>query len=232
MKATVEIERSHWSIVLLGNFNPAIFHPSWFDRHDVISTDMAAMAELHFSHREMSEMEFGDIKIVTEVSRFQIETTNAPEIRLLDFVSKVFGDILPHTKVRSFGINKSVHFRASSPEKRLAIGRALAPLEPWGSFGERIEASAGETLGGMTSLHMREMLDDDETKGHFEVRVEPSRALDSLTGIYMSANRHCEMKDFRESEGARRAIAKLDREFALAQELSDEVINHFLEFGS
>ena len=228
----VEIERSHWSVILLGSFNPAIFHPSWFVQHDVISTDMATMAELHLSHREMSNMEFGDIRVLTEVSRFQIETTNAPEIRLLDFVSKVFGDILPHTKVRSFGINKSVHFRASSPEKRLRIGRALAPLEPWGGFGKRIEASSGETLGGMMSLRMREVLEDDEATGHFEARVEPSTALDSLTGIYVSANRHFEIKNFRESEGARRAIAKLDREFAPAQELSDEVINHFLEFGS
>jgi hypothetical protein len=227
----VEIERSHWSIVLLGSFNPAIFHPSWFEMHDVISRDIAAIAETKVVHNEISIIELGDITINVEAGKFQVETSVAPEIRLLDFVSKVFGDVLPHSKIGSFGINKSVHFRASSNAKRTEIGRRLAPTEPWGAFGDRLENSSGALLGGMMSIRMREILEDDDSRGHLEARVEPSNTIDKNTGIFVTINRHYELKDVAEHAGAREAIEKLDKEFESTLDSSDELINHFVEMA-
>lgn len=214
----MEIERSHWSIVLLGSFNPAIFHPSWFEKHDIISSEVAAVAETKVVHNEISMIVLGDISINVDVNKFQVETSVAPEIRVLDFVSKVFGDVLPHSKITSFGINKTVHFRASSNEKRTEVGRILAPIAPWGGeFGKRIEESSGALLGGMMSIRMREVLEDADSRGHFEARVEPSNVIDQSTGIFVSTNRHYEMKDLQEyAGGAREAIEKLDKEFESA----------------
>ena len=227
----MEIERSHWSVVLLGSFNPAIFHPSWFEMHDVISNQVAEAADVQVVHNEISIISLGDISINVEASKFQVETSVAPEIRILDFVSKVFGDVLPHSKIKSFGINKSVHFRAPSQEKRTEMGRLLAPTGPWGEFGERIENSHGALLGGMMSLRMREPLEDDDTRGHFEARIEPSHVLDRHTGIMVATNRHYEMKEVPEYSGAREAIEKLDAEFEGTLEYSDKLINHFLEMA-
>lgn len=227
----VEIERSHWSIVLLGSFNPSIFHPSWFEMHGVISNEIAAIAESKVVHNEISIIVLGDIQINVEAGKFQVETSVAPEIRLLDFVSKVFGDVLPHSKISSFGINKSVHFRTSTKDKRTEIGRQLAPTDPWGAFGKRLEESSGALLGGMMSIRMREILEDDDSRGHLEARVEPSNAIDKYTGIFVATNRHFELKDVPEHAGAKEAIEKLDKEFEIALRNSDELINHFVEMA-
>ena len=225
----METERTEWSIVLLGSFNPAIFHPAWFELHDVISKDVAAAAETKVVHGEIAHLILGDISIITQAERFEVRTTNAPEVCLLDFVSKVFVDLLPHSKIHCFGINKSVHFNAVSAEKRVMMARELAPLKPWGKFGERLEASQGELLGGMMSLRMREVLLDDESRGHLEAKVEPSMILDRKTGIYVAVNRHFELNDKTETAGATKAISKLQKEFAPVLESVDEIINHLVE---
>lgn len=189
------------------------------------------MAETNVVHAEISIIVLGDIVINVEAGKFQVETSVAPEIRLLDFVSKVFGDVLPHSKISSFGINKSVHFRTSTIGKRTEIGRRLAPTGPWGAFGERLEESSGTLLGGMVSVRMREVFEDDDSQGHLEVRVEPSNAIDKNTGIFVSTNRHFELKDVPEHAGAREAIGKLDKEFESALSSSDELINHFVKMA-
>jgi len=228
----VEIERSHWSIVLVGSFNPTIFNPSWLELHDVVSKDVAAMAETEIVHNQISSMTLSDIRITVEADRFQVETKIAPEIRLLDLVSKVFGDILPHSKITGFGINKSAHFRTQTAEKRIELGRGLAPLYIWGEFGERIAASEGDLVGGLMSLRLREIKNDVESNGHLEARIEPSNALDPKTGILVSVNRHFDLKDLTEKDGARRAMIKLDKEFVNAIAESDKIIAHIAEMVS
>jgi hypothetical protein len=229
-RVVAEIERSHWSIVLLGGFNPSIFHPAWFGHHGIISAEDVGAAETQIVHAEVASMLLGNqLKVICERERFQAETAFAPEIRLLDLVSKVFGDVLPHSKIRSFGVNKSVHFRASSNERRMEIGRQVAPLGPWGAFGDRISQGIGENAGGMMSLRMREMRNEDEHKGHVEARIEPSNALDSTTGIFIGVNRHVELREYDEVDGALPALQKLDQIFEVALAEADQIINQFLE---
>lgn len=228
----VEIERSHWSIVLVGSFNPPIFNPSWLELHGVVSKDVAAMAETEIVHNQISSMTLGDIELQVEVNKFQVSTTIAPEIRLLDLVSKVFGDILPHSKITDFGVNKSAHFRMSSAEKRTELGRALAPLGIWGSFGDRIAASEGCLVGGLMSLRLREIITDEESKGHLEARVGPSNALNPRMGVMVEVNRHFELKELSEKDGARRAMEKLDKEFVDSITECDKIITHIAEIVS
>lgn len=229
----VEIERSHWSIVLLGSFNPSIFHPAWFAKNEVISQEHAESSDVSVIHNEVASMTLGNqIRVTCEANRFQVEVSKAPEIILLDLVSKVFGDLLPHSRVPSFGINKSVHFRASSSEKRTEIGRMFAPTEPWGDFGARIQSSEGEQVGGLMSLRMREIKNDDETTGSLEARIEPSPALDKKSGIFVAVNRHFDLRDYKEGSGAIQAIRKLDQEFAQSLKDSDEIIDHIASISA
>ncbi|MCK8484321.1 hypothetical protein MUY21_09760 [Aliiroseovarius sp. S2029] len=222
----VEIERSHWSIVLLGSFNPSIFHPAWFAQNEVISKEHAGTSEVDVIHNEVASVTLGNqIRVTCEAKRFQVEASKAPEILLLDLVSKVFGDLLPHSRVQSFGINKSVHFRASSPEKRTEIGRMFAPTDPWGEFGKRIQSSEGEQVGGLMSLRMREIKNDEDTTGSLEARIEPSPLLDRRSGVFVAVNRHFDIRDYKEGSGAIQAIRKLDQEFAQALRDSDEIID-------
>lgn len=221
-----EIERSHWSIVLLGSFNPSIFHPAWFAHNEVISQEHAEASEIGVIHDQVTSMTLGNqIRVACEANRFQVETSKAPEVVILDLVSKVFGDLLPHSRVHSFGVNKSVHFRASSPERRTEIGRMFAPTDPWGEFGERIQRSEGAEVGGLMSLRMREIKNDDETTGSLEARIEPSQTLERMNGIFIAVNRHFDIRNYEDGSGALLAVKKLDAEFARALKDSDEIIN-------
>ena len=227
MPSPVEVEINSWFIVLVGSFNPAIFHPAWFNFHGVAHKGIADSAQIEVIHRNASIFRLGDIQINVEPERFQVQTENAPEIRLLDLVSKVFGDILPHTKITSFGINRSVHFRAAAPEKRNDLFRELAPLENWGDWGRRIADNQGKISGGLESISMKEMLEDQDSSGHMWVRVEPSVILAGTSGIFMTYNRHFGMKNLAVEDGAAKAISKLNEEFAPALEMGDKSLDNF-----
>lgn len=227
MPSLNEVEKNSWFIMLVGSFNPAIFHPAWFNIHGVAPKGIADEAQIEVVHRTASVFRLGDIHINVEPDRFQVQTENAPEIRLLDLVSKVFGDILPHTKIASFGINRSVHFRAAAPEKRNDLFRELAPLENWGDWGRRIADTQGKLPGGLESVCMKKMLQDDDSSGHMRVRVEPSAILAGTSGIFMTYNRHFGMNNLAVEDGAAKAISKLNEEFAPALEMGDKALDNF-----
>ena len=225
-----EIERNNWSIVLLGSFNPAIFHPSWFHLNGIISKEVADIAEVNVVHPEVSSVSLGPLRLEVQQNRFHVQTEQAPEIALLDFVLRVFGDLLPHSQITQFGVNRLIYFRAKSTEKRTELGRLFAPTAPWGAFGERIAASKGATVGGMTNVSMRELLDEATWFGHTEARLMPGFELDVATGIQISINNHFELKAYKEGEGAMRALEILRVEFeprlAKCDEINSAVIGH------
>ena len=219
-----EIERNNWSIVLIGNFNPAIFHPAWFAMNNVISREVADSSDTEVVHSEASVMSLGALRLNIQRMRFGIETEQAPEIALLDFVSVVFGDLLPHSEIHQFGINRTVFFRASSSESRTRLGRIFAPTAPWGSFGARIEQSSGSTTGGMTTVAMRELFNETHWNGHCEAKLMPAYELDVNTGIQIAINNHFEMKDQKKGGGTKAALSIIESEFEARMTRSEEVI--------
>lgn len=223
-----EIERNNWAIVLIGSFNPAIFHPSWLLINEVISKETADSADVHVVHPDLSSIVLGPLRLDVQRDRFSLQTEQSPEIMLLDFVLRVFGDLLPHSQINQFGINRAVYFRAPSPESRTQLGRTFAPTAPWGAFGERIEGSDGMTLGGMTNLAMREILFDAMWSGHCEARLMPAYEIDRDSGIQMHLNNHFEVKDHREGNGAMAALIILKKEFETRMEKCDEIIDAVL----
>ena len=48
----IEPEISGVSVVLLGDFNPAIFTPAWFALHDLLPESVADDADLRIAHRQ------------------------------------------------------------------------------------------------------------------------------------------------------------------------------------
>lgn len=226
---SIEIESSQWSVVLIGKFNPSIYHPSWFKLHEVISQEDFESSEVKLVHSEISTVSLGDIELMVDKNRFQVTKSVTPEITLLDFVSKVFGDILPHSHISVFGVNKTVKFRTPTAEKRKELGRRMAPLEPWRHFGENIKQGSGDTIGGLISLKMREIINDASTTGHMEVRIEPDYSIDAHRGVSLTLNRHVALKDYSESEGALRAISLLTGLYEPAQEYADLIVNDVLE---
>ena len=188
----VEPEFEDIGIVLIGDFNPAIFNPDWLLENDLVGADAAQRSVIDIIHSDIAQFRVGDIELIIQRNRFQILTRVAPFVAVLDFAAKTFGETLPHTPVRQFGINRSVHFKVPNQRTRDAIGRILAPTHPWGQWGEDIEKSSGELQGGMASLSMQEVRRSSSFMRRITATVQPSMMVANKSGIYVSINDHNE----------------------------------------
>lgn len=196
----VEPEFEDTSIVVLGDFNPPIFNPDWLARNEIVGSQAADNSKVEITHPELSQFRVGDLELTIDRQRFQVLTRAAPVIRLLDLVLKVFNDALPHTPMRMFGINRSVHFKVQSEELRNSIRRLLAPPAPWGEWAREIETGTGPLRGGMISLSMQAV-----AKAHGFLRkttatVQPSALITNAAGIFVGVNDHFQSEE-RKSSG-------------------------------
>lgn len=183
-------EISGVSIVILGNFNPAIFQPAWLVRSGIEQDLDDDLIKIELIHKEVAQFAIDKTAYIIDSERFQISTTSAPWIQIADKVSVLFGETLPHSPVRAFGLNYDIHFKVSSTEKRTSIGRTLAPIAPWGAFGRSMEGKTPETVGGLLSQTMRSIELSESYSINKNVKIEPSAKINDSTGIYMQANFH------------------------------------------
>ena len=185
-----EVEALH--IILIGSFNPAIYHPEWFSRMGLIREEEAKAPKIDVVHSEITSETIGNIRIQVQSNRFAAHTMNAGEYEVLrDLVIGTFKS-LPHTPIRLMGINFEAHYKMSSVEAWHRLGDRLAPKGPW-----------GDTLKqpGMISLTMEGQRPDNYT-GYLRVKVEPSRQIKNGVGVFIAVNDHYEIPDHKPADGS------------------------------
>lgn len=225
----IEPETSGVSVVVLGTFNPAIFTPAWFELHGVLP-GVEARAELKVAHAQVTAFTFDWLRLDVVVERLAVATTEAPYVRLCDLVARTFKEFLPHTPLRAFGINRDVHFPVQSPAEADRIGRALAPVEPWGAVGRDIGFDGKH--GGMTSLTMSQLCPEGRpTGGAVNVKVEPSKRLSPGLGVFVSVNDHYALEGS-SSGTADSLMGTLCRNFDESLSRSDRIIDHVMSLAS
>ncbi len=226
----IEPEISGVRVVLAGQFNPAIFTPAWFAMHAILPRSVEANAKLQIAHPQVTIFSTDWLHLEVTTDHFQVETRQAPYIRLRDLVMRVFKEHLHHTPVNAFGINRDVHFQVSSGVARDRIGRTLAPVEPWGDWSHDL-GSAGEQ-GGMTSLTMSQVDPQGRPKGgRINVTVEPSNRIgQGRVGVYVRVNDHYTIEDT-----APRALELLmelfEDDFEASLRRSDVIIDHVMSLA-
>ena len=223
-------EISGVSVVLLGDFNPAIFTPAWFVLHGLLPEDVAESAELRVAHRQVTEFVAEWLRIQVTSERFFAETLQAPHVRLCDLVARIFKEYLHHTPIRAFGINHAVHFRVKSFAERDRIGRTLAPVKPWGAWGQNLGLD-GES-GGMMSLTMSQIEPDGRPKGgQINVTVEPSvRVGKGRTGVNVRVNDHYAIENTNLGT-AGRLMDLFEGNFDISLERSNGIIDHIMSLA-
>lgn len=226
----IEPEIGGVTIVLLGNFNPAIYTPAWFAMHGLLPKSAADSATDETVHSEVAAFGFDWLRLTATTDRFQCTTAQAPLAQVRDFVVSVFGDHLRHTPLRACGVNRYVHFQVRSPDERDRIGRKLAPVEPWGIWGEVLGLDGKD--GGMTSLTMSrnnpENRPDDDT---INITVEPSVRIDAKrTGVYVRVNDHYTTDDANPGS-AERLMEVLGANFDASLKRSDGLIDHVMSLA-
>jgi hypothetical protein len=187
----IEPEASAAGIVLIGSFNPRIFRPKWFKAMGIIGDADAESAKVRIVHEAVTAFSLDWANLHVDQNRFGIDTSDPPLIRIHDAVLTAFKQFLIHTPVYQLGINRTVHFSVGSFDVRDAIGKLLAPREPWGEWGPKIsgDPQKPQLRGGMKSLLMSQLDRGDGYKGSINARVEPS-ALRPADGIFVEVNDH------------------------------------------
>jgi hypothetical protein len=175
-KAEIKIEAE--TIVLRGNFNPAIFQPRWFSAQGLIANSVADSAQIQLIHGQISAFTMDSFEIQVTQDRFMASTNDASSYDpLRDLVLGTFS-ILKHTPLHQMGLNSSVHLQASTEDKWNQIGHTLAPKAFWEPLLEK---------PGMLSLSIQ-ALRPDNYKGQINVKVEPSTRIP--TGVFVDVNDH------------------------------------------
>ena len=225
----IEPEIDGVGVVVLGDFNPAIFTPAWFALHGLLSESAAESANLEIAGPTLTRFSTDWLSFHATVDRFDADTAQAPHSRVRDLVVRVFKEQL-NMSPRAIGINRHVHFRVGSLSERDRIGRTLAPVEPWGWFGEELGPD-GEH-GGMTSLRMSQVTPKGRPPGgEINVVVEPSNRIgDGRLGVFVSVNDHYEI-DQSNARGISYLIDYLERDFDRSLRRSDSIIDQIMSLA-
>jgi hypothetical protein len=170
------------SVVLVGNFNPAIFHPSWLASHNMVRGGEAEKAQIQIVSPEVSSFTTEWLSLQVTRERFQASTSDARFFDpLRDLVVSIF-TLLEHTPVRQVGINRDMHF-ACSRELMNQFGDLLAPKAIWNKVLDT------PLLEALMMIGKRQR---SEAKA-FRVIIQPSIRV--TPGIYIGANEHFEAED-------------------------------------
>lgn len=225
----IEPEISGVAVVLLGDFNPAIFTPAWFALHKLLPPAAAETAELQVAHRQATVFSTDWLHLHVTTERFMVDTGQAPHVRVRDLVVRVFREHLHHTPVKAMGINRNVHFRVASLAGRDRIGRALAPAEPWGPWRQELDLDGRDS--GMTSLTMSQLHPQDRVHGgSINIKVEPSSRVGDGSGVYVQVNDHYAVADTT-SGGGPELMECLDARFDESIRRSDGIVDHIMSLA-
>lgn len=212
-------------MVLLGSLNPAIFTPAWFAMHGLLAGGLAANAKVDVVTPQLAVFSTEWMTLSVDQDRFVCGTTQEPYVRVHDLVVRTFKEYLPHTPLRSFGINKQVHFRLADSATRRRLGHRLAPIDPWTACRAHLDLEGDRN--GLRSVKMSQIDPPDRPPGgEINVTVEPSTRIPNELGVYVAVNDHYTLRQPDSPDSCSRLIGLLEENFEPSLERSSAIIDH------
>jgi len=129
-----EPDQETFAIVVLGDFNPAIFHPAWFSANQLLPEEETREAEIAVITKEVAAFVVGNIHVQVDPVRFGLTTTQSTRGPVLRDVASGTLSVLEHTPLSAIGLNLDLQFHMPSEADWHRIGHALAPKELWTPF--------------------------------------------------------------------------------------------------
>jgi len=119
------------TLIAVGSFNPAIFQPEWFSKHELLSNTETADAKIEVIHPDAAQFATHWLNWQALRARISVSTTDAAQFsQLRDLVLGVLL-LLPETPVTAFGINLDFHFRFQTQEECDEFAYRFAPPAAW-----------------------------------------------------------------------------------------------------
>lgn len=182
------------NFVLVGDFNPKIFHPFWFSHQSLISEHEGNEAKVEVVHSDVSIFNLEWMRLQVTRERFDISTSQEPYFEVLrDLVVGAFGT-LEHTPVKMLGINHQMHFAMESEDEWHALGHKLAPKESW----NKVLKSPGMQKIAIKGIR------PDGLEGNITATVEPSSKIKN--GVFFNINDHYDLNNTEGKSGVGEAI--------------------------
>lgn len=204
---SIKPELESVTITVVGKFNPAIFHPSWFSKIQMFSETEIAQALTEFGgvvHRDMADFQIDWCRFIVEPQRIIISTKmDAYFERLRDLVHATFTE-LHHTPINAVGINPEGDFKAPSKERWHSFGDKLAPKENWSAITQH---------PGLRSLVIEDQPRADNFTGRTWIKIEPSSKKEIENGIYIHMNDHFSFEDSKFEDGTKHLLKVLEEGF-------------------
>jgi hypothetical protein len=212
------------TVVVIGSFNPAIFHPLWFSTLGLIRDEEATSAEFGLLTNDISNFSTDWFTLSVTTDRFSIGTADGTkDLVLRDLLIGTF-KVLEHTPIRAMGFNSDSHFPMQSEETWHAFGDYYAPKAAWRKI---------MTSPGLISLTLQGQR-DDTVASKVQVKVEPSRQIEH--GVYFAINQHYDIEEsqfYTPGQGSSKLLHILEQEWASFLSYRESVTVHLLkEFTS
>jgi len=212
------------SIVLVGNFNPKIFHPEWFIRKEIIE-DWDYSNDKIINLPDLTQLELpSSRKITVLLNQFTLRSSLASDhLALKDMVTSTFS-ILGETPTAQMGMNYTSVIKLSNKSNWMKFSRDLAPHKYWEqavNYFDQIEQEKQDQLGlwDMTMNLPR----PDDIPGHIRAKITVTSASDhSLT---FSINNHIEIDE----SAANTMVRILDEEWEKSLDLSKTLISNIMK---
>lgn len=198
------------SLVLVGDFNPKIYHPAWFAAQELISSSEAEAATVEVLNHDVCIIKTAWLRLEVFRERFlamPLENGRDEEVR--DLAVGAFR-ILKHTPVRMLGINTSAGWHFPDEATWHAVGHQLVPKETlWDAVLDSPGMEELAVAGKRTDGH----------EGRVRVSLRPVFK-DGRYGVEVQVNDHFQVDQPQAVGGAERAVALLgsawDRSLAQA----------------
>lgn len=192
MEATLEVFSCQ--IVVVGNFNPAIFSPEWLAQHGLIGRDDAEEAKSNDSllvSPTVSRLETDWCSLQVVQNQFVVLTKGPVTPSIRDLVVGIF-TVIDQTPIQALGINFIGDYKMPTTESWHKVGDVLAPKTIWHKFFPEENNSVGLTeLTIQVDKHNRAKIEPTNER----TRLSVSYSTKIMNGICFSINNHFDVAD-------------------------------------
>ncbi len=172
--------------MLVGSFNPAIIHPSWFARFEILppsdleavdTPDLAAIVTPEFARFAISWL-----RVQVTVDHFELSTLEPDRVPLLRDAGVNIFRLLSHTPISAMGINRTAHYPLKSGQWS-TLPSTLAPASAWAPVAD---------AASLVSLTVQVDRADDGDPGFIRITAEPSQRF--AGGLFVAVNDHHDLE--------------------------------------
>jgi hypothetical protein len=124
--------RTQFTIVLVGSFNPIIFHPQWFINKGLVARDELTDDKDFVIDQSKAHFIIGKwLDVLVTRDRCQLSTIEQDKIIVVRDIVKRICSILPESPIIGLGINISTKYTLIDDKSYLEFGKKLSNLALW-----------------------------------------------------------------------------------------------------